>query len=152
MGEYMKKNGFVFVETIVVLVVLVAGITTLFTTYIKLSSIMDRRKYYDNVSDIYKVNFMRSNFYVYTVGTGFAHLTNQNCMNHIIGGCADKMNELGITDIYVNNDIRIEEVDTEGLPNSLVDYMKTLKTKDYQRYIIGCFNRDGHYYYASLKI
>ena len=78
----MKKNGFVFIETIVVLVVLMAGILALYTVYNTISSNMDRRTYYDSVSDLYKTDILRSKLKTNISITGkFVEITSSNYSN-----------------------------------------------------------------------
>ena len=50
----MKKNGFVFIETIVAIVVLTASLLLLYSSFSKILQTERTRVYYDNVSYVYR--------------------------------------------------------------------------------------------------
>ena len=79
----MKKNGFVFVETIVVLVVLVVGMVSLYAFYNGITANIEKREYYDNISDLYKTEIVRN--YINTSslsGTGLVEITSSNFIDN----------------------------------------------------------------------
>ena len=56
-GEGMRnKNGFIFIETIIAIIILMASFMTLFNMYNKVYHKLDNRIRYDNLSLIYKAN------------------------------------------------------------------------------------------------
>lgn len=55
----MKKNGFVFIETIVTVVVLSASLLLLYSSYSNSIQNEKERLYYDDVAYIYRTNFVR---------------------------------------------------------------------------------------------
>lgn len=56
----MKKNGFVFVETIVAIVVLTTSLLLLYTTFTKVLQTEKTRVYYDDVAYIYRSYYIKS--------------------------------------------------------------------------------------------
>ena len=60
-GESMKnKNGFVFIETIIAIIILMFSFLTLFNMYNKIYRKLDNRYSYDNLGLIYKANIIKS--------------------------------------------------------------------------------------------
>lgn len=57
-----KKKGFVFIETIVVIAVLLTSLLFLYSTYIGLSNNEKRRLMYDDVSYLYRTYFVKKYF------------------------------------------------------------------------------------------
>lgn len=55
----MKKNGFVFIETIVTVVVLSASLLLLYSSYSNSIQNEKERLYYDDVAYIYRTNYIR---------------------------------------------------------------------------------------------
>ena len=53
------KKGFVFIETVTVLMVLVTTLLSVFLSFQNVKANMDKREFYDNVSDIYKTDMIR---------------------------------------------------------------------------------------------
>lgn len=149
----MKKNGFVFVETIVVLVVLVVGMVSLYAFYNGITANIEKREYYDNISDLYKTEIVRN--YINTSslsGTGLVEITSSNFIDNT--KYSTLLEELNIEKIYVNNS-SIESIlsDTSSItPNSFIEYLKTIRSENYQRYIIVNYKYNNHNYYASLNI
>src|SRR5574344_533524 len=57
----MKKNGFVMIETIIVMTVLSVGMISLYATYSLLASKATTKSKYDNAEYIYKTYFIAKN-------------------------------------------------------------------------------------------
>lgn len=149
----MKKNGFVFVETIVVLVTLVVGMVSLYVFYTNLVANMDKREYYDNISDLYKTNIVRSFINKDTIsGTGLVEITASNFTDS--SKYETLLSELNISKIYVNNS-SVESIleDTSSIsPNSLIEYLKTIQSEEFRRNVIVCYTYNSSNYYASLYL
>jgi len=58
--ERMKKNGFVFVETIIAIVVLTSSLLLLYTTFNKVLQSEKTRVYYDDVTYIYRSYYIKN--------------------------------------------------------------------------------------------
>ena len=56
----MKKNGFVFVETIVAIVILTSSLLLLYTTFSKILQTEKTRVYYDNMNYVYRTWFIKN--------------------------------------------------------------------------------------------
>ena len=56
----MKKNGFVFVETIVAIVVLTSSLLLLYSSFSKILQSEKTRVYYDDISYIYRSWYIKS--------------------------------------------------------------------------------------------
>lgn len=59
-GEDMReKNGFIFIETIIAIIILMASFMTLINMYTKIYHKLDNRIRYDNINLIYKANIIK---------------------------------------------------------------------------------------------
>lgn len=56
----MKKNGFVFVETIVAIVVLTSSLLLLYSSFTKILQSEKTRVYYDDVNYIYRTHYIKT--------------------------------------------------------------------------------------------
>ena len=90
----MKKNGFTFIETIVTVVVLSTSLLYLYNSYSSIINDEEKRLYYDDVSYIYRTNYVRrfleeysnieslklsfNNTYVVTIGYDYYGLFSDN--------------------------------------------------------------------------
>ena len=148
----MKKNGFVFVETIVVLVVLVVGMVSLYTIYSNIATNIEMRQEFDNISDLYKTNIVREYIDSNTIsGTGLIEITSTNFKEP--SKYTTLKQELNIEKIYINNSNIEDILQTSNIsPNSLIEYLKTIRSESYERYIIVQYNYNDHNYYASLDL
>lgn len=57
----MTKEGFVFIETIIVIVLLSVGIASMYSLMSNITTDIKTRKYFDNISDLYKTYIIRNN-------------------------------------------------------------------------------------------
>ena len=153
------KKGFVFIETIVVLVALITGVLSLFATYTLLTADIERKEYYDNISDLYKTDILRSLIDVtkLTGPSGILIINKDNCTSYMNSSCANDMTSLYAENIYVNYD-KLEDIlgnfsnICNNCPNSMQEYINVIKTNDNTRFIIVNFKYNNQNYYASLKI
>lgn len=129
----MKKNGFVFIESIVVLMIVALSVTMLMSSYTLIARKTKEKENYDKASDKYLLYAIanlgtdsRCNYGVDCVGetpndpiavTEFAANKN-NCRNTKIGkilyDCEKVFNDMGIKYIYVVKNVR----------NTLNDYKR----------------------------
>lgn len=166
----MKKEGFIFMETIVVLVVVVLSLTLVLSSYSLYSRKMKEKKYYDNAQDVYllytisKIGTTSTNNYTKFSSSFWANKDNcSTYMNTFLGDCSTLFTDINLVNFGVINDVsEITKGTSTGLyDNGVIDYLKTVKVcndevvstcNDKVRYILGVFYRDKKYYYASLKI
>ena len=130
------KRGFVFIETLIVLVVLTVSIVSLYGLYIKISSDINQRRYYDNISDLYKTDLVRDFITKQTLEstTNFITITPSNCSSYMEDGCKTVLETLNIENVYINN------TDIDIILSS-----SSIPLKNSAKY-------NGRNYYASLRI
>lgn len=150
------KKGFVFIETLIVLVVLTVSIVSLYGMYIKISTDINIRRYYDNINDLYKVDVVRDYISEETKEstTNLITITPNNCTSYMKTGCRAVLETLNIENVYINNaDVSVILASSSiPLKNSLREYMKTIQRNSTTRFIIVNFKYNGRNYYASLRI
>lgn len=150
------KKGFVFLETLLVMVVLSIAVLGVYSTYVSVSSNINSRTYYDNIGDLYKTEIVRKwiNESSLVTSDNYIKINSSNCSSYMnISNCSDYMDYLLIENIYINNSniaTLLELNDTE-LSNSLKLYIKTMNN-DNKRYIIVNYKRNNKNYYSSLRI
>lgn len=149
----MNKKGFIFLETIAVVAILSASLVSMYSIVIKLSSDIDARKIYDNVSDIYKTDIIREDINKDSIikTSGYSLITRDNCTMYMSSNCTVLMDELNVQRILINHSfISVVVLDNEDIPNTMKEYMKTLSGND--RYIIVNYLYNNKNYYASLRV
>lgn len=166
----MNKKGFVFVESVTVLIVVTLALTMSLSSYDLLASKSKQRNYYDIPSDKYllwTVNEMGNK-------TGMSYQSNlvaskDNCdttyMNDIISDCKQLFSDTNMIYFIIIDDVekaltnnsRENYYATKVYDNGTIEYLKTLKK--YQdddttpiNYAVGVFYRKGKYYYASIML
>lgn len=152
----MNKKGFVFLETLVVIVVLSVSILGIFTIYNTVNSNIDERKYYDSIGDIYKAYVIKDMVNLNNLTSeDVIKITKDNCTSYLSNNCINVIGTLEIDSIYINN-ISIEKLingTNQYVPNSLKLYMKTIyDNNDNNKYIIVSFNKLNNKYYSSLPL
>lgn len=148
------KKGFIFLETLVVLTVLSISIVSIYSMYIKVSTDIEYRRYYDNISDLYKTDIIRNMINKNTINNDdLISITKDNCTSYMNDTCSSYMTTLGIENIYINNISANSLIysDNINIKNSLKEYLKTINEEN-KRYIIINYSIENKNYYASLKI
>ena len=174
----MKRNGFVFIESVIVLMVVALSLTMLISSYSLITRKTQEKEYYDRASDkylLYSITNIGVNDecnYNLANSCGYEGINLQadekNCNNTRVGkllyNCSQTFKDMNIKHIYVVDDIKKElskDNAVEKYDNGVIEYMKTLKKcndadsntcEEPISYMIGVFYRSGNYYYASLKI
>lgn len=76
----MKKNkkGFIFIETIVVIAVLITSLLYLYSSYISLTNNEKKRLLYDDVSYLYKTYYVKKYFSSQRIDRFLGNLSNEN--------------------------------------------------------------------------
>lgn len=154
----MKKNkkGFIFIETLIVLVVLLVTVMGMYKMYTKISTDIDYREYFDNISDLYKTDIIRSeiNKNQLTSSNPLIEINKTNCTSYMSSSCPVLIASLKIEAIYINltgiDGLLLSE--NLKLKNSMKRYLKTINNKKGERYIIVNFLYNNKNYYASLDI
>lgn len=149
------KKGFVFLETLIVLTVLLVSVVGMFSMYTKVSTDIENRKYYDNISDLYKTDVVRNYVDISKLNSSssFIEVSKSNCSTYMKTNCSLLFDTLRISKVYINLDSINSMIlsSTSGLNNSMREYLKSIN-KDNKRYIIVNYKYSDKNYYASLRI
>ncbi len=170
----MNKKGFVFMETIMVLIVVAVALAALLATFSLLQRKSKQAETYDKVSDKYLLYAIAT--LGNTSGTAYLNadnftLTQNMCStfdaerNHpmsyvlTVKECEGIFNDYNLKYFYKVNSIQDVLDDknntTKTYDNGSIEYMKTLQREEGGepiKYIIGVFYRNEKYYYASIKL
>lgn len=152
----MKKDGFIFVETIVVLVVLMGGVLALYTTYNIIITNIERRSNFDSISDLYKLDALRSMINLDSIENNnfIVNINKSNCASYMNdANCSLILEGAGINNLYllttsVSNILSNSQIDSYY--PSFIEYTKTLNSDNGELLIIGEFNYNDKRHYASL--
>ncbi len=171
----MKKNGFIFVETIVVLVIVVLALSMIMSSYSLVVRKNNINKYYDRANEIYALYYIMkygttsTDNYILPLdsdGNINRFYTHRNdCagteINNYIPNCTNVLKDMNIIYIGVINSVEYElnNPDTK-YTNGVIEYLKHLQkekvdddgNKIKTKYAIGVFYINKEYYYASLII
>lgn len=161
----MKKNGFVFIESITVLLVVVLSLTLLITSYALVIRKAKENEYYDLPSDkylLYTIGNLGDTSKDYSTSNSFVANKN-NCntyMSQRISNCSSVFENNGLVQYIViyglNNELKNGNP-TQKYDSATIEYLKTLKrcgsvdSTCNDDYVVGVFYRDGNYYYVSLS-
>ena len=146
----MSNRGFIFVETVVVLVVLAASLIGLYSTFSSVINNIEKRKQYDNINDIYKVNIIKDLIINEPSGT-YTIINSNNCTNYMNSDCNKVFSELSVSEVLItgNNVQTIIDLNI-NIPNTMKEYLKTINKNE--KSIIVRFYRSGKNYYSSLEL
>lgn len=149
----MTKKGFVFIETIIVIVLLSVGIASMYSLMSNITTDIKMRKYFDNISDLYKTNIIRNNTKKNLTGSTYLEITKDNCTSYMNSNCNSLLTDLEVERVVINftNLDNIINSDTT-LPNSLNEYLKTINSYKTNKYIIVNYKYNNKNYYASLEV
>lgn len=149
----MTKKGFVFIETIIVIVLLSVGIASMYSLMCNITTDIKMRKYFDNISDLYKTNIIRNNTNKNLTGSAYLEITKDNCTSYMSSNCNSLLTDLEVERVVINftNLDNIINSDTT-LPNSLNEYLKTINSYKTNKYIIVNYKYNNKNYYASLEV
>lgn len=161
-----KNRGFVFIETIITVVVLSTSLLYLYSSYSNIITREETRLYYDDPAYIYRTNYVRkfleeytnleeiknyafNNSYIVTIGTGFDNMFTQeqlasnmtSSMENMVGNF--NINQMLLVDAYYlsdcvgdSSDTTKCQVSTNNLSYSLNNYIRTLNETDYNYYLV----------------
>lgn len=149
----MTKKGFVFIETIIVIVLLSVGIASMYSLMSNITTDIKTRKYFDNISDLYKTNIIRNNTNKNLTGSTYLEITKDTCTSYMSSNCNSLLTDLEVERVVINftNLDNIINSDTT-LPNSLNEYLKTINSYKTSKYIIVNYKYNNKNYYASLEV
>lgn len=148
----MKKNGFIFIETIVVLVVAMVAMLSIYSTYSVTTKNAEKKEKYDNINDVYKLNAVSVLFSDLETEESYVIVDSSNCSTYMDSGCDDVFDNLNIEQMILTGDDvgTILEDNPTDIPNEVKEYMQTLDKNKPMLIIYIEENNENHY--ASLKI
>ena len=164
----MEKKGFVFVESLTVIIIVILSLTLLISSYGLVTRKSKENEYYDLPADKYLLyvigNLGENNEDYNGVTTSFV-ATKDNCSNFMINRMSD------CSKVFEDNDLQYYIViyslnlelnsgnPTQKYDSATIEYLKTLKkcnsTSDEScddAYVVGVFKRNNKFYYVSLKV
>lgn len=176
----MKKKGFVFMETIMVLIIVAIALASLLASYSMLQRKARQAETYDKVSDkylLYAIATLGNTSGTAYLNVGDFVLTEDKCSvfdnptpEHPMASvltedeCRGIFNDYNLKYLYKIDDVG-EVLDwnsdkgknaTKIYDNGSLEYIKTLQKYDGKskpiKYIVGVFYRNEKYYYASVKL
>ena len=149
----MTKKGFVFIETIIVIVLLSVGIASMYSLMSNITTDIKTRKYFDNISDLYKTNIIRDNVSKNLTGTTYLEITKDNCTSYMSSTCYSLLTDLEVERVVVNFASLDNIINSDTtIPNSMNEYLKTINTYKTNKYIIVNYKYNNKNYYASLEV
>lgn len=152
-GITVNKNGFVFIETIIVIVLLSVGIASMYFLMTNITTDIKSRKYFDNISDLYKTNIIRDNVSKNLTGTTYLEITKDNCTSYMSSTCYSLLTDLEVERVVVNFASLDNIINSDTtIPNSMNEYLKTINTYKTNKYIIVNYKYNNKNYYASLEV
>ena len=152
-GITVNKNGFVFIETIIVIVLLSVGIASMYSLMTNITTDIKSRKYFDNISDLYKTNIIRDNVSKNLTGTTYLEITKDNCTSYMSSTCYSLLTDLEVERVVVNFASLDNIINSDTtIPNSMNEYLKTINTYKTNKYIIVNYKYNNKNYYASLEV
>ena len=152
-GITVNKNGFVFIETIIVIVLLSVGIASMYFLMTNITTNIKSRKYFDNISDLYKTNIIRDNVSKNLTGTTYLEITKDNCTSYMTSTCYSLLTDLEVERVVVNFASLDNIINSDTtIPNSMNEYLKTINTYKTNKYIIVNYKYNNKNYYASLEV
>lgn len=147
------NKGFVFIETIIVIVLLSLGISSMYALMTNITTDIKSRRYFDNISDLYKTYIIRDNLNSNLSGDNYLEITSSNCTSYMTNSCSTLLSELDVERVVINFSAIgvLMELDT-NFPNTMNEYLKTINTSKNNKYVIVNYKYNNKNYYASLGV
>lgn len=170
----MNNKGFIFLETISILMVVALSLTILLASYTLVYTKAKQHKYYDQPRDLYALYAVANIIDTSTLDSNVVMVSNSSSCEKVDGkdtilgksieNCSDFMNDFNMTTFAVIEDLNSElykKSNDTYFDNVTIEYLKTLSrcyekkcTEDSKgrKYLLGIFKRQGKYYYASIEL
>ena len=148
----MRKKGFIFLETISILMVVALSLTILLASYTLVYTKAKQHKYYDLPRDLYTLYAVANLVDTSSIGSDVVMVSNSSSCEMVDG----KYTVLGVTIKNCG-----EFMNDTYFDNVTIEYLKTLprcyeqkctKTSPGRKYLLGIFKRQNKYYYASIEL
>lgn len=161
----MKKEGFVFIESMTVLIVVILSLTLLVASYSLAVRKSKENENYDLPADKYLLYSISNlgNISQAILNNNVFVLDKNNCDTKLSGkidNCKKMFEENNLVYLIVIHDLKseLESGSPKDYNSGAIEYLKTLKRCGDSKctirknYVVGVFYRNGNYYYASLEI
>ena len=170
----MNKKGFIFLETVSILMVVALSLITLLASYTLVYTKSLQHKYYDQPRDLYTLYSVANLIDTSSLSDNVIMVSNANScelndgkttvLGETINDCSDFMNKINMVTFAVVDDINAElnkKSSETYYDNITIEYLKTLprcyeqkctKSSKGRKYLLGIFKREGKYYYASIEV
>lgn len=142
------KKGFVLLETLIAVSLVSISLLLLYNSFISIVRNNEKNLYYDDVSDIYKVFYIKE----------FIDINKYNLNKEIINIKCDNKNCSSLVEEFLINNIYLVKYDLkdyekQDYSTSFNDYVASLSNKeDYKYRLIVEFKGDNNYSYASIGV
>ncbi len=159
MNKKMNKKGFVFIETITVLVVVILSLTLMSANYVLLRTKSKAKLHYDRTNELYALrtfmdigvnelnNYGNIVSYLNLSGTKDYIVTSTTCdgsklnsddslsFNKFVPNCNDVLNTLNIKTLLITSDIDYTSKKYTSLSTGMIKYLEQTQKSDY--YVMG---------------
>lgn len=154
------KKGYIFVETIAVLVVVTIAVSMLLINYTLIMKRTTIKKYYNRPNDIYALytvmnyetdsedNYITNNETSWWTSRGSC---NSSPLKNYMDNCESLLKDMDIIYIGIINDV--ENIDYNKYDNGTINYIEYLADKEVNNenvYACAVFYIDNEYYYSSI--
>ena len=170
----MNRKGFIFLETISILMVVALSLTILLASYTLVYTKAKKHEYYDQPRDLYTLYAVANLVDTSSLPNNIIKISNVNSCEKVDGkdtilgvtvkDCDVFMRDINMTTFAVIDDLNSElykDSKDTYFDNVTIEYLKTLSrcyekecTKDSvgKKYLLGIFRRQGKYYYTSIEL
>lgn len=144
-----KHNGFILVETIVVMSVVMIALLGLYNTYVSVIKKSTQKAYYDNINDVYRLNVITKlvDTSVNSYNEGICTTTN-NCtsiLNSLVPSDSGTTKKV----ILIPSGFNI--TNSTQISNTLLKYLQSTDY-NYNKLIILNYTYNGKERFASLEV
>lgn len=150
----MKKKGYIFIETIVVLIVVIVSLSLVLSSYSLVISRSKLKKYYNRTNDIYLLYYISQlidNNIMISESGFYVEISDENCTDSapfISCIALENAKDNNIKSIAIINDKT--EINAD-MNNTMKEYIKQLNGET--KYLVAEFcTAESEYYYASVQI
>ncbi len=137
----MKKNGFIFVETIVAIVVLTSSLLLLYSSFSKILQSEKTRIYYDDISYIYRTHYINERLNKLNISSVKDNITDDKFFmmigletENLFNGYENNKNYISnlLNDFEVKEMIMIKENKIDNLKKCSIECSLNTSCQDYE--------------------
>lgn len=147
-----RKEGFVLIETIIVIVVVVVCMLGLYKSYSFVFNNLKQNMNYEKINDIYILNAIYKTLRELPQDN-YVKITPETCLSYMTEDCEPLFSSLEIDNliyISIGAEDLMKDIQADGLSNTDINYISTLQ-RGY-KYLILHYNKNEKDYYASLAL